>query len=80
VLAATWVIVGSDGDASQVRWFLVVAPIVVCVIPFLAPRQGARIGAALALGGWCVLAALSIGFLLWPALAALIAAVVSEKR
>ena len=80
VLAATWVIAGSDGDPSQVRWPLVVAPVAVCVIPVLVPRQGARIGATVALGGWCMLAALSIGFLMWPALAALIAAVASENR
>jgi hypothetical protein len=80
VLAATWVIVGSDGDPSQVRWPLVVAPVAVCLVPILVPRKGARIGAAGALAGWCALAALSIGFTQLPALLAALLAAVSEER
>ena len=80
VVAATWLIGGSDGDSSEVLWPLVVAPVAICLVPVLVPRQATRIGAALALGGWCVLAALSIGFLLWPALAALLLAPLQEER
>jgi hypothetical protein len=79
-VAATWIIVGSDGDSSQVRWPLVIAPVAVCLVPVLVPRQWARIGAAVALVGWCMLAALSIGFLLWPALAASLIALQREAR
>jgi hypothetical protein len=70
VVAATSIIVASDGDSSQVRWLLVIAPVAVCLVPVLVPRQGARTGAVVALVGWCMLTTLSIGFLLWPALAA----------
>jgi hypothetical protein len=79
-VAATWVIVGSDGDPSQVRWPLVMAPAAICLVPVLVPRPGARLGAAVALGAWCILAVLSIGFLLWPALAALLTALLREER
>jgi hypothetical protein len=80
VLASTWLIAASDGDPTHVRWPLVLAPIVVCTVPVVVRRREARIGAAVALGGWCVLASLSIGFLLLPALGATLAAVVQEER
>jgi hypothetical protein len=79
VAAATWMIVASDGDPTHVRWPLVVAPIAVCLVPVLAPRPGARIGAALALGAWCFLAMFSIGFTQLPALAAAFAAMIREE-
>ena len=79
VLAATWIIVGSDGDPSEVRWPLVLLPVVVCTVPVLVTRRGVRIGAAVLLAAWCVVTTLSIGFLLWPALAALLAAVLREE-
>jgi hypothetical protein len=80
VLAATWTIVGSESDPSQVRWPLVVAPLAVCLVPVLVPRQGARIGALLALGGWCLLTGFSIGFTQWPALFASLIALQREAR
>ena len=69
------VIFGSDSDPSQVVWPLVVAPIGITLVPLLVPRQGARVGALVALGFWCFLTGFSIGLLLLPALfAALMAA------
>ncbi len=62
------VIFGSDSDPSQVVWPLVVAPIGITLVPLLVPRQGARIGALVALGCWCFLTGFSIGMLLLPAL------------
>ena len=78
VAAATWMIVASDGDPTHVRWPLVAAPIAVCLVPVLARRSGARIGAVLALGAWCFVAMLSIGFTQLPALAAAFAATIRE--
>ena len=78
IALATWLIIGSDGDPSHVLWPLVVLPIAVCAAPVLVPRRGVSIGAAVILAAWCVVATLSIGFLLWPALAVLIAAVLRE--
>ena len=70
------VILGSDGDPSQVLWPLVVAPLVITLVPLVVPRQGARVGALVALALWCFLTGFSIGMLLLPALvAALMAAV-----
>ena len=69
------VVLGSDSDPGQVVWTLVVAPIGITLVPLLVPRQGARVGALVALGFWCFLTGLSIGLLLLPALfAALMAA------
>jgi hypothetical protein len=79
VTAATWLIVGSDGDSSQVRWPLVVLPVAVCALPVLVPGRPVRIGAAVLLAAWCLIATLSIGFLLWPALAALLVASVVRE-
>jgi hypothetical protein len=78
VVGATWLIVGSDGDPSQVLWPAVVAPLAICLTPVLLPRQAVRIGAVFAHGGWCVLAVLSIGFTQWPALIASLLAVSRE--
>jgi hypothetical protein len=78
VVAATWIIVASDGDPAGVLWPLVVAPVAIALMPVLLPWDGARLGAAIALGAWCLLTGLSIGFLLVPAVAAQIGAVVLE--
>ena len=78
VLAATWIIVASDGDPSGVLWPLVVLPVVVCALTVLVPRRNVRIGAAVLLAAWCVVTTLSIGFLLWPALVALLVASIRE--
>ena len=80
VVASTWLIVESDGDPAGVLWPLVVAPVAIALVPVLVPATATRIGAMLAMGAWCVLAALSIGFLLVPALAALVGAVLREGR
>jgi hypothetical protein len=79
VAAATWIVVSTDSDPGSVLWPLVVAPVVICLVPVLVPRQSARIGAAVTLAAWCILTGLSIGFLLLPALAALLGAVVRES-
>jgi hypothetical protein len=80
VVCSTWIIVGSDGDPSQVRWWVVVLPVALTLVPVLLPRTPVRFGAAVAMGAWCVLAVLSIGVLLMPALAAEVAAVLTEER
>jgi hypothetical protein len=77
LVLSVWFIVGSQTDTGQVRWWLVVAPLVATAIPLLVPRHGIRLGAVIALGGWCLLAALSIGMLQLPAL---IASVVGALR
>ena len=80
VCAATWLVVGSDGDPTQVVWPAVVAPIAIALVPVLAPRHGARLAAVVALAGWCFVTGFTIGFLLLPALGALVAALVLEER
>ena len=78
VVAATWIIVASDGDSAHVLWPLVVAPVAISLVPFLVSRDSARVGAAVALGLWCVLTGFSIGILLLPALIAQMGAAVHE--
>ena len=80
VIASAWLVVGSDGDPSGVRWWLVVAPIAICLVPVVAPRRETRIGAVAAQALWCGLAALSIGVFLLPALGALFVAMLREGR
>jgi hypothetical protein len=79
VAAATWVIVGSDGDPNQVLWPLVFAPVAICSVPVLIRHRSARIGAVVALGGWCFLTGFSIGFTQLPALAAALASTMREE-
>jgi hypothetical protein len=73
-----WFILGSQSDASQVRWWLVAVPPFVAAIPVLLPRHAVRIGATAVLGAWCFLAVFSIGMLLVPALLAAFAALVRD--
>jgi hypothetical protein len=79
VLAATWLIVASDGDPAHVVWWLVVVPVAIALLPVLVPVRPARIGAMLAMGAWCALTGFSIGFLLLPSLAALVGTVLREE-
>ena len=76
---AVVVILGSDGDPSQVVWPLVVAPLVFTLAPLLVPRHTVRIGAAVLLGLWCALTGFSIGLLLLPALGAAFLAAVTDQ-
>jgi hypothetical protein len=79
IAAATWVIVGSDGDPTQVVWPLVFAPVAICAMPVLVRHPSVRIGAAVALGAWCFVTGFSIGFTQLPALAAAFAATIREE-
>ena len=80
VALSTWLILENDSDPGSVVWPLVVAPAAIALLPALVPRNGVRLAAAVAMGAWCVLAGLSIGILLLPALAAQIGAAFREGR
>jgi hypothetical protein len=80
VAAATSVVLGSDGDPSGVRWWLVVAPVAIALVPVLVPLTVTRIGSMIVLGAWCVLAMFSIGVLLLPSLAALAGAALQGEK
>jgi hypothetical protein len=79
VAAATWVILGSDGDPTQVIWPLVFAPVAICAVPVLVRHSSARVSAVVALGAWCFVTGFSIGFTQLPALAAAFAAMIQEE-
>ena len=78
LVLSIWFIVGSETDTSQVRWWLVFAPLVVTAIPVLLPRHAVRVTAVVVLGAWCFLTGFSIGMLLLPALIATVVAAVKE--
>jgi len=78
VVASTWLIVGSDGDPSQVLWPLVVLPVGIALAPVIVPRDRVRLLAAVGMGAWCIATGLSIGVLLVPALGALLGAAIRE--
>jgi hypothetical protein len=71
-----WFVLGSQSDTSEIRWWLVVAPLFVTAAPVVIPRHPVRVAAFVALAGWCFLALFSIGMLLVPALLAAVAAAV----
>jgi hypothetical protein len=48
-------------------------------VPVLIRHRSARIGAVVALGGWCFLTGFSIGFTQLPALAAALASTMREE-
>ena len=77
---SVWFIVASQSETDQIRWWLVVTPLVVAAIPLLAPRHDVRVAAALALGAWCFVAVFSIGMLQLPALVAAVVAVARGGR
>lgn len=72
-----WFIVGSETDTSQVRWWLVFAPLVITAAPVVFSRQSVRVSALITLGAWCVVAIFSIGMLQLPAL---VVSVISAAR
>ena len=78
VIASIWLVVSTDSDPAEVAWPLIVAPVAVGLVPVLAPRRSARIGAAAAMSAWCILTGFTIGVFLLPALGALLGAVVRE--
>lgn len=78
VVASIWLVVSTDSDPAGVLWPLVVAPVAIALVPALNPRRGARLVAVVALGVWCVVTSLTIGYLLLPALVALIGAAIRE--
>ena len=77
--ASVVVILGSDGDSSQVVWPLVAAPVVLALVLLLVREDGIRRGAIVLLGLWCAVTGFSIGVLLLPALFAGLMAVVRER-
>lgn len=73
--ATVAVVLASGQDTSDVRWPLVVAPLVAAALAVAVPRRGVRTAAAIVLLAWCVLAAASVGLFFVPAaLAAVVAA------
>ncbi|CAN5238790.1 hypothetical protein BH09ACT13_BH09ACT13_11820 [soil metagenome] len=78
VAASTSLVLASDGDPGSVLWPVVVLPVAIAFAPLVVPRDRVRVGAAVAMGGWCVLTGFSIGFLLLPALVAQLGAAVRE--
>ena len=79
LVASVLVIFGSDGDASHVRWPLVVAPLVLTLLPLVVRQEGVRLGALVLLGLWCAVTVFSIGMLFLPALAAALMAIVRDR-
>ena len=74
-VASVALVLGSDSDPAGVRWWLVVAPVVVAAIPVAAPRHDVRMGTSVVLAVWVVVASASIGLFFVPAaVAALVAA------
>ena len=80
VVASAWFVAVTDADPAVVVWSLVLAPVAIALAPLLAPRTATRLGAAVAMGAWCILTGFTIGALLLPALVALIGAAIRERQ
>ena len=80
LVASIWVILGSDTDTSQVRWWLVVTPLLVTAAPVVLPQHVVRVAAMITLAAWCAVTGFSIGIFLVPALIASAVSLVREGR
>jgi hypothetical protein len=66
-----WLILSTDTDPGQVRWWLVVAPLILTGAPLVLPRRQVWIAATVLLCLWCAVTGFSIGMLFLPALVAM---------
>ncbi len=71
VAAAAVLVLAQDSDPGSVRWWLIVLPVFLALVPVLAPSRLTRIAAAVFAVCWCVVTGFTIGFLLIPAAVAL---------
>ena len=74
-LASVTLVLASESDPAGVRWWLVLAPVVLAAIPVVAPIHRVRVGVAVALVVWTALASASIGLFFLPAAVAAVVAV-----
>ena len=75
-----WLIFSTDTEPGQVRWWLVVAPLVLTGAPLVIPRRQVWIAATAVLCLWCVVTGFSIGMLFLPALVAMLFALGRSGR
>ena len=75
-----WLILSIDTEPGRVRWWLVVAPLVLTPAPLVLPRRQVWIAATALLGVWCVVTGFSIGMLFLPALVAMLFALGRSGR
>jgi hypothetical protein len=69
----------ASSDNSEIRWWVVVVPLLATATALVITRPGSRIAALGVLVVWCVLTATSVGFLFLPAVVALFLAVRADR-
>jgi hypothetical protein len=69
---ADWLVVVPTGpETTTLVWPLAVLPLFFVPLPLLIPAREARVAAAVLMLGWCAVATLSFGPLLYPCLVAM---------
>jgi hypothetical protein len=70
--ACAGVVIASQSDPWSLNWPLILVPAAVVPLPLLVPRHSVRVGAAVVMGGWCVVTGFSIGLFFVPCLVLMI--------
>jgi hypothetical protein len=68
------VVIASQSDPWSLNWPLILVPVAVVPLPLLVPRRAVRVGAAVVMGGWCLVTGFSIGLVFVPCLVFMILA------
>jgi hypothetical protein len=76
----TVLIVSTQDDLADLRWPLILLPLVLVPAPVVWPRPVVRVVAALGMLVWCWLTTFSIGPLFLPSLALMIVAAARSSR
>jgi len=76
--ACAGLVIATQPDPSSLNWPLILVPAVAVPLPLVVSRHGARLAAAVVMGGWCFLTGFSIGLFFVPCLLLLIGAARKE--
>ena len=71
-------LIATQPDPSSLNWPVILIPAAVVPLPLVVPRRGARLAAAVVMGGWCALTGFSIGLYFVPCLLLMIGAARKE--
>jgi hypothetical protein len=72
--ACAGVVIAAQSDPWSLNWPLILVPAAVVPLPLLVPLRVVRVGAAVVMGGWCVICGFSIGLFFVPCLVLMILA------
>ena len=74
------VLIASQADLSQLKWPLILVPVVAVPLPVFVPRRAVRIAAVVVMALWCWLTGFSLGLFFVPCLLLMIGAARREEE